>query len=86
MQRTRGLPSAVRAYVGPSVTPDPKLTDEQRRLLDATRAGARSLEDLAAGLGLSEHALVDLAEELLDMGLLVEIDDGAALAASRVDG
>jgi biotin operon repressor len=80
------LPSAVRAYVGPTGATNPVLTDNQRRLLDATRGGARSVEDLAAGLGLSEHALVDLAEELLDKGLLVEVDDGAALAASRVDG
>lgn len=86
VQRTRGLPSAVRAYVGPTGATNPVLTDNQRRLLDATRGGARSVEDLAAGLGLSEHALVDLAEELLDKGLLVEVDDGAALAASRVDG
>ena len=86
LQRTRGLPGAVRAYVGPTETNHLQLSNDQRRLLDATRVGPRTLVELADVLVLSEHALVDLAEELLDLGLLVEVDDGAALAASRVDG
>ncbi len=84
-QRTRGLPGAVRAYVGPDASEPHQLTEEQRRLLTETAGGARPLADLAEALGLTEHDLVDLAEELIDLGLLVEIDDGASLAAARAD-
>ncbi len=85
LQRTQGLPGAVRTYVAPTQPEAHALSPIQRELINATTAGPRPLNELATLLALTEHALVDLAEELLDLGLLVEVDDGASLAAARVD-
>jgi hypothetical protein len=83
VERTRGLPGAVMGYVNPPSAGVPGLTAPQVELLKATAHGAMTVEDLAALLGVGEHQLLDLAEPLLDKGLLQELEDGAALKAVR---
>jgi eukaryotic-like serine/threonine-protein kinase len=59
------------------------LTPRREALLAAVADGAVSVSELATALGMGPHAVLDLAEPLLDAGLLVEVDEGAALAAGR---
>jgi hypothetical protein len=80
-KRTRGLPGAVAGVLGRNPVPT-DLDAMSQSLLEATHRGPVTVEDLAQ-LGISEHALLDLAEPLLDRGLLTEVDKGAALAPSR---
>lgn len=55
----------------------------ERELLLACGRGAVPVVDLSRRLGLSEHDLLDLAEPLLDRGLLVEVEQGACLERAR---
>jgi len=82
-RRTRGLAGAVVGYARPPAEGVSGLTTEQRELLEATAAGPVSVARLAAMLGVGEHTVIDWAEPLLDLGLLEELDDGAALQAVR---
>lgn len=82
-RRTRGLPGAVVGYAQPPAEGISGLTPEQRDLLEATAAGKVGVADLARMLGVGEHTIVDWAEPLLDLGVLEEVDDGAALQAVR---
>jgi serine/threonine protein kinase len=79
LQRTtRGMPGAIVATLRRHTVPD-DVTSTERRLLDATRDGGATVADLAHRLGCTEHDLLDLAEGLLDRGLLAETDDGISL-------
>jgi hypothetical protein len=78
---TRGLPGAVTGQLrrgGPVA-----LSAPERRLLAAAAGQPAPIPELARSLELSEHELVDLAEPLLDRGLLVELEDGASLMTAR---
>ena len=55
------------------------LTAAGRALLAAVTDGPVSIAELASALEMGAHALLDVAEPLLDAGLLVEVDDGASL-------
>ncbi len=79
---TRGLPGALVGQLRRSRRPS-SLSEQERELLEATAEAAVPIPELAERLSLSELALVDLAEPLLDRGLLVEIDGGASLRAAR---
>lgn len=57
-------------------------TPAQRRVVAELAAGPRPVDALAVTLGLGALDLLDLCEPLLDEGVLVEIDDGAALQLS----
>ncbi|MCB9791689.1 MAG: serine/threonine-protein kinase PknK [Alphaproteobacteria bacterium] len=78
---TGGLPGKVMRVVRSPAAAMPDLTPAQRRLLEATVGGPVRIELLAEQLGVSEHGVVDLAEPLLDRGLLGEHEDGASLMA-----
>jgi len=78
---TRGLPGAVYGQLrqgGASA-----LSAMERRLLVATTRRPVPIPDLSEALGISELAIVDLAEPLIDRGLMVELEDGACLMAAR---
>jgi len=78
---TRGLPGAVYGQLrqgGASA-----LSTMERRLLRATTRRAVPIPRLAEALAISELAIVDLAEPLIDRGLMVELEDGACLMAAR---
>ena len=77
---TRGHPGVVRDDIRHRGLPS-DLTTAQRSLLAAVSTEPRSLYVLARCLGLSEHDLLDLAEPLLERGLLEARDGGAALLA-----
>jgi biotin operon repressor len=81
LDRTRGRPGAVAGYVQPLARGLVGLTPRQQELLRVTATNPVALPELSALLDLSEHALLDLAEPLLDRGLLVEVQDGYALQA-----
>jgi hypothetical protein len=81
-RRSKGLPGRVLQQMQPALEAA-SLDQSQLSILDATSAGPVRLPELARRLGLGEHQLVDIAEPLLDRGLLVEIDDGAALSATK---
>ncbi|MFT5679348.1 MAG: hypothetical protein ACI8RZ_000252 [Myxococcota bacterium] len=77
---TRGHPGVVRDYILRRGLPS-DLTASQRALLTAVTTGPRSPYVLAGRLGLSEHALLDIAEPLIERGLLEERGGGATLVA-----
>jgi len=77
---SRGLPGAALGQLRRARKPR-GLTEPQKRLLAETANRAVGVPDLARRMELSLHGLVDLAEPLLEMGLLVELDEGAALLA-----
>ncbi len=80
-EATRGLPSAVRAHLRTRRVDVPQDLDAaERELLTATTSGPVRISVLATLMGLSEHGVVDVAESLLDRGVLVEADEGAAFA------
>ena len=80
-EATRGLPSAVRAHLRTRRVEVPENLDaRERELLTATTSGPVRIAVLATLMGVSEHRVVDIAEPLLDAGVLVELDDGAAFA------
>lgn len=81
LERTRGRPGAVAGYVQPLARGLVGLTPRQQELLRVTASNAVPLPELSALMDLSEHELLDLAESLLDRGLLVEVQDGYALMA-----
>jgi hypothetical protein len=76
---SRGLPSAVLGLVRKDPLPD-DLSPKERALLRAAAVASIRVEKAARQLGMSEHALLDLAEPLLDRGLLTEVDEGSAFA------
>lgn len=77
-----GRPGAIRGLLTRRALPE-DLDTRQHELLAATSQGPVPVRKLAAMLGMGEHALLDLAEPLLDRGLLVERDDGRALERGR---
>jgi len=75
--RTQGRPGAVaRRILGDSSG----ACAAARALLARLRDGPQQIDALARSLGLSELALLDLADPLLDRGLLMEVDEGCGLA------
>ncbi len=77
---TRGHPGVVRDYILRRGLPS-DLSAAQRSLLSAVSTGPRSPYVLAMRLGVGEHELLDLAEPLIERGLLEEHDGGASLVA-----
>lgn len=79
-RRSRGHPGALLALLADA---PPSHPPEVWRLLEALGADRLTVEDLAARLGLGEHALLDVVEPLLDQGVLDAGDDGAQVWARR---
>ncbi|MBK7758369.1 MAG: protein kinase [Deltaproteobacteria bacterium] len=82
LSASKGNPGALVALLSDPVREIVGLTEPERALLQLTARGPMTIEALAKQLTLGEHALIDLAEPLLDRGLIVELDDGERLAAS----
>ncbi|MED5373634.1 MAG: serine/threonine-protein kinase [Myxococcota bacterium] len=80
-ERTRGRPGAVVGYLQPPSRGASGLNPQQIELLRITASEAVELPVLAQMLEIGEHELLDLAEPLLDRGLLVEVNDGLSLKA-----
>ena len=80
--RTRGMPGALLALLNSPLERIPGLGDQERTLLSLTADRGMRVDELARRLGIGEHALVDLAEPLLDRGLLLEEEDGDRLRAA----
>ncbi|MCB9764912.1 MAG: serine/threonine-protein kinase PknK [Alphaproteobacteria bacterium] len=79
---TGGRPGPVMTHVRSPAAGVTGISMNQRRLLEALAQGPASIERLAEQLGVSLHGVIDLAEPLLDRGLLVEQDEGALLATA----
>ncbi|MEE2750375.1 MAG: serine/threonine-protein kinase [Myxococcota bacterium] len=83
-RRARGLPGRVASQLlVPELRAEP-LSELESNLLSATTGRDVPLPALASLLGLKEHALVDLAEPLVDRGLLQVAEGGQALRAVEV--
>ena len=83
-RRARGLPGRVASQLlVPELRAEP-LSELESNLLSATTGRDVPLPALASLLELQEHALVDLAEPLVDRGLLQVTENGAALRAVEV--
>ena len=79
-RRSRGHPGTLLSLL--SDAPQP-VAPGVRRLLEALGRERLLLETLAERLGLSDHALLDVAEPLLDQGVLEASENGAELWARR---
>jgi hypothetical protein len=83
-RRARGLPGRVQSQLMvPEIRSEP-LTLPERQLVDATTGRPVPLTALAELLDLGHHALVDLAEPLVDRGLLQVTDGGRGLQSTKV--
>jgi len=83
-RRARGLPGRVQSQLMvPEIRSEP-LTGPERQLVEATTGRPVPLPALAELLGLGHHALVDLAEPLVDRGLLQVTDGGRGLQSAKV--
>ena len=77
-QESQGHPAAVWAHLGFTEELKP-INDSRLRLMASLSEQPRSIELLSRQLGISEHQLLDLAEPMLEQGLLIELDDGRYL-------
>lgn len=84
VSRTRGLPAALLALLNSSLERIPGLDEQERSLLSLAAERGMRVEELARRMGLGEHALLDVAEPLLERGLLVEEEEGERLRATLV--
>ena len=76
--QTQGHPAAVWAHLGFPQTV-PAAVDRGHLLLNALKAGPRSVQMLSSLLGISEHGLLDMAEPLLNRGAIIELENGELL-------
>jgi predicted Ser/Thr protein kinase len=80
-RRSGGLPGTIMADLR-QVSVPADLDPDERALLQHIGSTPILVVDLAERMALSEHATLDLAEALLDRGVLSEALDGAALVRS----
>ena len=76
------MPGALLALLNSPLERIPGLGEQERTLLSLTADRGMRVDELARRLGIGEHALIDLAEPLLDRGLLLEEEDGDRLRAA----
>ncbi|MEL6342352.1 MAG: serine/threonine-protein kinase [Myxococcota bacterium] len=77
---TRGMPGLVEDHILRQSLPS-DLSPLERSLLMATRLEPRPVHTLAMRVGVGEHDLLDIADPLIDRGLLIEAEGGRCLRA-----
>ena len=81
-RRTKGLPGRIYEALTHQMQDVHQLGPLEKRLLEAMDQGKASVQELALVLDIGEHAVVDIAERLVDSGIIEPVDN--AQCVSRV--
>jgi DNA-binding MarR family transcriptional regulator len=78
-RRTKGNPGRIRKALDLQNEGATQLSSMESAVMAQSQSSTQSITEIAAHLKISEHAAVDIAERLVDLGLLEVVDDGHSI-------